>query len=111
MLAAACATMAQPRKATCNLIYIGDSITEGVLHADKSQTAPPVLSASMVGKMLARDINFRNCGAKNHRISGCVNLPLQYSLWKISLRLNALPAVSAWRVKLFSRSERNRNIS
>lgn len=62
MLATACATMAQPRKATCNLIYIGDSITEGVLHADKSQTAPPVLSASMVGKMLARDINFRNCG-------------------------------------------------
>ena len=62
MLSMACAVMAQSRKATCNLIYIGDSITEGVLHADKSQTAPPVLSAAMVGKMLSRDINFRNCG-------------------------------------------------
>lgn len=62
MLSMTCAVMAQSRKATCNLIYIGDSITEGVLHADKSQTAPPVLSAAMVGKMLSRDINFRNCG-------------------------------------------------
>ena len=62
MLSMACTMMAQSRKATCNLIYIGDSITEGVLHADKSQTAPPVLSAAMVGKMLSRDINFRNCG-------------------------------------------------
>ena len=55
--------MAQGRKdTTCNLIFIGNSITEGVLHADKTKTAPPVLAAEMVGKMLSTDINFRNCG-------------------------------------------------
>ena len=33
---------AQPRKArTYNLIFIGNSITEGALHADKSKTGPP----------------------------------------------------------------------
>ena len=55
--------VAQGRKdSTCNLIFIGNSITEGVLHADKTKTAPPVLAAEMVGKMLSTDINFRNCG-------------------------------------------------
>ncbi len=55
--------VAQGRKdTTCNLIFIGNSITEGVLHADKTKTAPPVLAAEMVGKMLSTDINFRNCG-------------------------------------------------
>lgn len=54
---------AQSRKArTCNLIFIGNSITEGVLHADKSQTAPPVVAAQMVEGMLSTDVHFRNCG-------------------------------------------------
>ncbi len=54
---------AQSRKArTCNLIFIGNSITEGVLHADKTKTAPPVVAADMVGRMLSSDVHFRNCG-------------------------------------------------
>ena len=62
LLSVVCVGSARSRKATCNLVFIGNSITEGVLHADKSKTAPPVLTASMVGKMLSRDIIFRNCG-------------------------------------------------
>ena len=62
LLSVVCVSSARSRKATCNLVFIGNSITEGVLHADKSKTAPPVLTASMVGKMLSRDIIFRNCG-------------------------------------------------
>ena len=55
--------VAQPRKSkTCNLIFIGNSITEGVLHADKSKTAPPVVAAAMVERMLNMDVHFRNCG-------------------------------------------------
>ena len=55
--------VAQPRKSkTCNLIFIGNSITEGVLHADKSKTAPPVVAAEMVERMLKMDVHFRNCG-------------------------------------------------
>lgn len=54
---------AQSRKvSTCNLIFIGNSITEGVLHADKIKTAPPVVAAEMVGRMLSSDVHFRNCG-------------------------------------------------
>lgn len=54
---------AQPRKArTYNLIFIGNSITEGALHADKSKTAPPVAAAEYVGRMMSGDVNFRNCG-------------------------------------------------
>lgn len=62
LLCSASLAVAQSRKATCNLIFIGNSITEGVLHADKSKTAPPVVAAEMVGKILSRDIIFRNCG-------------------------------------------------
>ena len=47
---------------TCNLIFIGNSITEGALHADKAKTAPPVFAADYVGRMLGADVNFRNCG-------------------------------------------------
>ena len=54
---------AQPRKArTCNLIFIGNSITEGVLHANKKKTAPPVVAANLVGNMLSMDVHYRNCG-------------------------------------------------
>lgn len=47
---------------TYNLIFIGNSITEGALHADKSKTAPPVAAAEYVGRMISGDVNFRNCG-------------------------------------------------
>lgn len=47
---------------TCNLVFIGNSITEGALHADKAKTAPPVFAAEYVGRMLGVDVNFRNCG-------------------------------------------------
>lgn len=54
---------AQPRKArTCNLIFIGNSITEGALHANKKKTAPPVVAANLVGNMLSMDVHYRNCG-------------------------------------------------
>ena len=47
---------------TCNLVFIGNSITEGALHADKAKTAPPVFAAEYVGRMLGADVNYRNCG-------------------------------------------------
>lgn len=47
---------------TCNLVFIGNSITEGALHADKAKTAPPVFAAEYAGRMLGVDVNFRNCG-------------------------------------------------
>lgn len=54
---------AQQRKArTCNLIFIGNSITEGALHANKKKTAPPVVAANLVGNMLSMDVHYRNCG-------------------------------------------------
>ena len=54
---------AQSRKArTCNLIFIGNSITEGALHANKKKTAPPVVAANLVGNMLSMDVHYRNCG-------------------------------------------------
>lgn len=63
LLSIAFGAEAQSRKArTCNLIFIGNSITEGVLHADKTKTAPPVVAADMVGRMLSSDVHFRNCG-------------------------------------------------
>lgn len=47
---------------TCNLVFIGNSITEGALHADKAKTAPPVFAAEYAGRMLGADVNYRNCG-------------------------------------------------
>lgn len=59
----ACGAWAQPKKArTYNIIFIGNSITEGALHADKGKTAPPVAAAEYVGRMLSSDVNYRNCG-------------------------------------------------
>lgn len=56
-------TSAQSRRArTCNLIFIGNSITEGALHTNKGLTAPPVVAAEMVESMLSQDVHFRNCG-------------------------------------------------
>lgn len=54
---------AQNRKAkTCNLIFIGNSITQGALHAEPAKTAPPVFAAEYAERMLGADVNFRNCG-------------------------------------------------
>lgn len=50
------------RESVCNLIFIGNSITEGVLHADKAKTAPPVAAAEFVGRMTSGEVHFRNCG-------------------------------------------------
>jgi len=49
-------------KRTCNIIFIGNSITEGALHQEKDKTAPPVFAAHYVGRMLGADVTFRNCG-------------------------------------------------
>ena len=63
MVCVAMSVNAQQRKAhTCNLIFIGNSITAGALHADKNKTAPPVFTADFVGKKLSTDVHFRNCG-------------------------------------------------
>ncbi len=54
---------AQQRKArTCNMVFIGNSITAGALHTDSKKTAPPVFTADYVGRMLSIDVHFRNCG-------------------------------------------------
>jgi len=54
---------AQRRAAgTCNIVFIGNSITAGALHADGAKTAPPVFAAEYAGRMLGTDVNFRNCG-------------------------------------------------
>ena len=63
MLVGLTGTYAQSlKKQICNLVFIGNSITEGALHADKTKTAPPVIAASEVGKALSCNVNFRNCG-------------------------------------------------
>ena len=49
-------------KRTCNIVFIGNSITAGALHEDKNKTAPPVVAAHYVGRMLGADVVFRNCG-------------------------------------------------
>lgn len=49
-------------KRTCNIVFIGNSITEGALHQEKDKTAPTVFAAHYVGRMLGADVMFRNCG-------------------------------------------------
>lgn len=53
---------AQIKRNTCNIVFIGNSITEGALHDKKEKTAPPVFAADYVGRMLSTDVTFRNCG-------------------------------------------------
>ena len=63
LLTGLCALQAQnSAKRGCNIIYIGNSITAGALHADKAKSAPPVYTSDFVGKELSADVNFRNCG-------------------------------------------------
>lgn len=63
LLTGLCALQAQnSAKRGCNIIYIGNSITAGALHADKTKSAPPVYTSDFVGKELSADVNFRNCG-------------------------------------------------
>ena len=45
-----------------NIIYIGNSITYGALHADRSKTAPPVLATEYATKKLGNVHEFANCG-------------------------------------------------
>ena len=47
---------------TCNVIYIGNSITAGAGHKESLKSAPPVISAQILEKKLGKDVNFRNCG-------------------------------------------------
>ena len=49
-------------KKTYNIVFVGNSITQGVLHADRTKTAPPVFAAEMICKALSSDVNFRNVG-------------------------------------------------
>ena len=63
LLTGLCALQAQnSAKRGYNIIYIGNSITAGALHADKTKSAPPVYTSDFVGKELSADVNFRNCG-------------------------------------------------
>ena len=50
------------QKKSYNIVFVGNSITQGVLHADRTKTAPPVFAAEMIGKALSGDVNFRNVG-------------------------------------------------
>lgn len=45
-----------------NLIYIGNSITYGALHADPKVTAPPVVATEYANKRLKCIKGFTNCG-------------------------------------------------
>lgn len=47
---------------TCNVIYIGNSITAGAGHKESQKSAPPTISAQILKKKLGKDVNFRNCG-------------------------------------------------
>lgn len=49
-------------KTAYNIVFVGNSITQGVLHADRTKTAPPVFAAEMIGKALKSDVAFRNVG-------------------------------------------------
>lgn len=53
---------AQSKKQTYNIVFIGNSITQGVLHEDRTKTAPPVFASEMIGKALSSKISFRNVG-------------------------------------------------
>lgn len=46
----------------CNVIFIGNSITYGARHADRSRTAPPVVAAARVARITGCGVEFRNCG-------------------------------------------------
>lgn len=45
-----------------NIIYIGNSITYGALHANRDKTAPPVVATARVSKMIKQPCAFSNCG-------------------------------------------------
>ena len=45
-----------------NIIYLGNSITYGALHADRNKTAPPVVATAEVAKKIKRTCDFSNCG-------------------------------------------------
>lgn len=49
-------------KRTCNIVFIGNSITAGALHDNRDETAPPVFTSQYAGRMLGADVMFRNCG-------------------------------------------------
>lgn len=49
-------------KKSYNIVFIGNSITQGVLHADRTKSAPPVFAAEMIGKALSAEVSFRNVG-------------------------------------------------
>ena len=55
-------TQAANKIKTCNVIYIGNSITAGAGHKESLKSAPPVISAQILEKRLGKDVNFRNCG-------------------------------------------------
>ena len=54
------------KEASYNIIYIGNSITAGALHADREKTAPPVTTTEIVASKINKrkfDVaGFRNCG-------------------------------------------------
>jgi lysophospholipase L1-like esterase len=55
-------TQAANKIKTCNVIYIGNSITARAGHKESLKSAPPVISAQILEKKLGKDVNFRNCG-------------------------------------------------
>lgn len=45
-----------------NIVYIGNSITEGALLKNPKVEAPPARASQYLGKHLNNEVNFRNCG-------------------------------------------------
>ena len=62
VLAAVCVQARHLAPKPCRLVFIGNSITYGALHAGPERTAPPVVAAEYVAKLLGTEVAFRNCG-------------------------------------------------
>ena len=57
-----CAQARHAAEKPCRMVFIGNSITYGALHADPQRTAPPVVAAQYVARMLGTRVDFRNSG-------------------------------------------------
>lgn len=62
VLAAGCACARSRAPKPCRIVFIGNSITCGALQADPERTAPPVVAAEYVARLLGAEVAFRNCG-------------------------------------------------
>ncbi|MBQ7361259.1 MAG: lipolytic protein G-D-S-L family [Bacteroidaceae bacterium] len=62
MLLAVGAAYAGGGKKDFAIIYIGNSITYGAMHEQRTETAPPVYTSQILAKKLKANVVWRNCG-------------------------------------------------